>query len=152
MNKQVRNKENKDKKLMSKRLSKGPTEEQKIEVNKDSVNLSSQSILNIFAFGFFIKNNELTYVFNDSLSFIKTEGFILIDNFTLSENSSSKKINEIINEIKKMKKEDKIIIFYLALIELSFVFTADKTITIFIPGDSTPAPRDTSNGNQQSRE
>ena len=51
-----------------------------------------------------------------------------------------------------MKKEDKIIIFYLALIELSFVFTADKTITIFIPGDSTPAPRDTSNGNQQSRE
>ena len=82
---------------MSKRLSKGPTEEQKIEVNKDSVNLSSQSILNIFAFGFFIKNNELTYVFNDSLSFIKTDGFILIDNFTLSENSSSEKINEIIN-------------------------------------------------------
>ena len=137
---------------MSKRLSKGPTEEQKIEVNKDSVNLSSQSILSIFGLGFFIKNNELTYVFNDSLSFIKTDGFILIDNFTLSENSSSVKINEIINEIKKMKKEDKIIIFYLALIELSFVFTADKTITIFIPGDSTPAPRDTSNDNQQSRE
>ena len=137
---------------MSKRLSKGPTEEQKIEVNKDSVNLSSQSILSIFGLGFFIKNNELTYVFNDSLSFIKTDGFILIDNFTLSENSSSEKINEIINEIKKMKKEDKIIIFYLALIELSFVFTADKTITIFIPGDSTPAPRDTSNDNQQSRE
>jgi hypothetical protein len=137
---------------MSKGLSKGPTEGQKIEVNKDSVNLSSQSILNIFAFGFFIKNNELTYAFNDSLSFIKTDGFILIDNFTLCENSSSKKINEIINEIKKMKKEDKIIIFYLALIELSFVFTADKTITIFIPGDSTPAPRDTSNDNQQSRQ
>ena len=152
MNKQVRKRENKDKKLMSKRLSKGPTEEQKIEVNKDSVNLSSQSILSIFGLGFFIKNNELTYVFNDSLSFIKTDGFILIDNFTLSENCSSEKINEIINEIKKMKKEDKINIFYLALIELSFVFTADKTITIFIPGDSTPAPRDTSNGNQQSRE
>ena len=82
---------------MSKRLSKGPTEEQKIEVNKDSVNLSSQSILSIFGLGFFIKNNELTYVFNDSLSFIKTDGFILIDNFTLSENSSSEKINEIIN-------------------------------------------------------
>ena len=72
VNKQVRNREKKDKKLMSKRLSKGPTEEQKIEVNKDSVNLSSQSIFSIFAFGFFIKNNELTYAFNDSLSFIKS--------------------------------------------------------------------------------
>ena len=90
---------------MSKRLSKGPTEEEKIEVNKDSVNLSSQSILSIFGLGFFIKNNELTYAFNDSLSFIKSEGFILIDNFTLSENSSSEKINEVIN-IKKMKKEE----------------------------------------------
>ena len=91
---------------MSKRLSKGPTEEQKIEVNKDSVNLSSQSILNIFAFGFFINNNELTYAFNDSLSFIKTDGFILIDNFTLCENSSSEKINEIIINIKKTKKKN----------------------------------------------
>ena len=61
--------------------------------------------MNIFTFGFFIKNNELTYAFNDSLYFIKSEGFILIDNFTLSENSSSEKINEVIN-IKKMKKEE----------------------------------------------
>ena len=39
-------------------------------------------------------------------------------------------------------------IFFLiiALIELSFVSTADKTITIFIVGDSTAANKDTSNG------
>jgi pectinesterase len=45
--------------------------------------------------------------------------------------------------------QHKIFIFYLILIGLSFVFTADKKITIFIAGDSTAATRDTSNNNQE---
>ena len=45
--------------------------------------------------------------------------------------------------------QSKTIIFCLVFIELSFVLTADKTITIFIAGDSTAAPRDTSNDNPE---
>lgn len=43
----------------------------------------------------------------------------------------------------------KTLIFIFGLIELSFVLTADKTITIFIAGDSTAAERDTSDNNQE---
>ena len=43
----------------------------------------------------------------------------------------------------------KTLIFIFSIIELSFVLTADKTITIFIAGDSTAAERDTSNNNQE---
>ena len=35
------------------------------------------------------------------------------------------------------------------IISLSFVLSADKTITIFIAGDSTAAERDTSNNNPE---
>ena len=45
--------------------------------------------------------------------------------------------------------QSKTLNFYLVLIGLSFVLTADKTTTIFIAGDSTAATRDTSNNNQE---
>ena len=40
---------------------------------------------------------------------------------------------------------------FLALIQLSFILTADKAITIFNAGDSTAAERDTSNNNPERR-
>ena len=42
--------------------------------------------------------------------------------------------------------QQKLFFLIIVLIELSFVSTADKTITIFIVGDSTAANKDTSNG------
>ena len=45
--------------------------------------------------------------------------------------------------------KQKLLFLIFTLIELSFVLSADKTITIFIAGDSTAAERDTSNNNQE---
>ena len=39
--------------------------------------------------------------------------------------------------------------FIFLALQLSFILTADKAITIFIAGDSTAAERDTSNNNPE---
>ena len=45
--------------------------------------------------------------------------------------------------------KQKLLFLIFTLIEQSFVLSADKTITIFIAGDSTAAERDTSNNNPE---